>query len=182
MMPSIRRTALDANATPAIASLDTVQALMRRTIDEERYRAALSSAFGGSALVLAAIGLYGLLARRVADQRREIGVRMAVGARPADIVSWVVRDAGRLVLTGLALGIPAAVGAARLLRSQLYGVEPSAPHIFATASIRSSPFAPTRKASGLPRQKLPHRPLGAIANSASPRRGCLPLASIFRRC
>lgn len=134
MLPVVRRAVLDSQAASAIWSIDTAVARGRTTIAEERYRAALSSTFGVSALVLAAIGLYGLLARRVAEQRREIGVRMAVGARPLDIIAQVAGDAARLVAVGLAVGVPAALAASRLLRAQLFGVDASAPHVFVLAS------------------------------------------------
>lgn len=111
-----------------MAVIGTLAARMRMTIAEERYRGVLSSMFGLSALVLAAIGLYGLLARRVAEQRREIG------ARPRDISAHVVGDGGRLVALGLAMGLPAALATSRLLHAQLYGVEASAPHVFLLAS------------------------------------------------
>ena len=68
--------------------------MMARTVANERYRATLSSAFGGAALVLAAIGLFGLLTRAVNERRREIGVRMAVGAKPGDVVRLVMREGG----------------------------------------------------------------------------------------
>ena len=135
MAPAIRQAALGSSSGMVIAALDTVDSLMQKTIAEERYRAVLSSTFGIAALILAAIGVYGLLARRVAEQRREIGLRMAIGARPSDIVLQISSDAGRLVLIGLAIGVPAAIGAAHLLRTELWGVEPSAPHVFVVGSV-----------------------------------------------
>jgi ABC-type antimicrobial peptide transport system permease subunit len=127
--------------------------LMGKTVAGERYRALVSSMFGLAALALAAIGLYGLLARTVADRQREIGVRMALGARPNDVLSLVVRDGARLVVVGLAIGIPISLGVAQLIRTQLFGVAPTAPHIIAmacallaTASIVAT-FVPARRAS-----------------------------------
>ncbi len=110
-----------------------MDALMRETIATERYQAALSSAFGAAAMLLAAIGLYGLLHRRVEQRRREIGIRLAVGAGQPDIVRAVFMEGGRLVAAGLALGTAAAVGAGQLVRSQLYAVEPTAPHVYVLA-------------------------------------------------
>ena len=133
LVRAIRQTIAAADSSMAIAQLETTNALMGRTVAGERFRAVLSSVFGLSALVLAAIGLYGLLARTVADRQREIGVRMALGARPNDVLSLVVRDCVRLVVAGLVIGIPISLGVAQLIRTQLFGVDPAAPHIIATA-------------------------------------------------
>jgi putative ABC transport system permease protein len=126
-------TAFDSRLTVALA--DTMQTLMARTVANERYRATLSSAFGGAALLLAAVGLFGLLTRTVNERRREIGVRIAVGAKPGDVVRLVMREGGALVAGGLLVGVPAAFAAAQLIRSQLYGVAPSDPHIFVLVSV-----------------------------------------------
>ena len=111
-----------------------MRTMMARTVANERYRATLSSAFGGAALLLAAIGLFGLLTRAVNERRREIGVRIAVGAKPGDVVRFVMREGGPLVAGGLLVGVPAALAAAQLIRSQLYGVGPSDPHMFILVS------------------------------------------------
>ncbi len=118
-----------------VTCVGTMQTMMARTVANERYRATLSSAFGGAALLLAAIGLFGLLSRAVNERRREIGVRMAVGARPADVIGLVMREGGRLVAAGLVIGVPAALASARLLRSQLYGVAPSDSHTYVLVSM-----------------------------------------------
>jgi ABC-type antimicrobial peptide transport system permease subunit len=78
--------------------------------------------FGAIALLLAALGLYGVLSHGVTQRFREIGVRVALGAQPRDIVTLIMSQAGRLVIGGLALGIPVAVAVAALVRSQLFGV------------------------------------------------------------
>ena len=88
---------------------------------EERFRAVLSAAFGFTALVLAAVGLYGVIARRTAGRRRQFGIRVALGARPADVSGLVIRDAALLVVLGLALGLPAGywlIGSGLAARSQ----------------------------------------------------------------
>jgi ABC-type antimicrobial peptide transport system permease subunit len=69
----------------------------------------------------------------VADRQREIGIRMAVGARPAQVLALVARDGGWLIAAGLAIGVPVAIGAGHLIRTQLFGVEPTAPHVIAGA-------------------------------------------------
>jgi predicted permease len=119
----------------AVTYVDTMRTMMARTVANERYRATLSSAFGVAALVLAAIGLFGLLTRAVNERRREIGVRMAVGARPGDVVRLVMREGGLLVAGGLLVGVPAALAVAQLIRAQLYGVGPADPHVFVLVSV-----------------------------------------------
>ena len=91
----------------------------------ERLTATLASIFGALAALLAAIGIYGLLAFAVARRRREIGIRIALGARPADIGEMIGRQALAMVVAGVALGIGAAVILAPLVKSLLYGVAPS---------------------------------------------------------
>ena len=135
LLPAIRRTVTQFDDRLAFATLETMDTLMADTIDDERYRATLSSSFGMAALLLTAVGLYGLLSRTVAERQREIGVRMAVGARPSDVVRLVLTEGGGLLAAGLIVGIPAALAASRVIRSLLYGVEPSAPHIFVISSI-----------------------------------------------
>ncbi len=92
------------------------------SIVAERTMAYLATVFGAIALLLAALGLYGVLNHGVTQRFREIGVRVALGAQRADIVSLILGQAGRLLAAGLALGVPIAIGVATLVRSQLFGV------------------------------------------------------------
>lgn len=131
MFNAIRETIESAEPSASIVSVERMTDLMRRTVAEERFRANLSIAFGGIALLLAGIGLYGLIARLVSERRREIGVRLAVGAPRAAVVRLVLRHALLLVVAGLVAGVPAALAAARVVRSMLFGVAPTAPHTFA---------------------------------------------------
>ena len=91
----------------------------------ERLTATLASLFGLLAAMLAALGIYGLLSYAVAQRRREIGIRMALGARPGDIARMIGRQALAMVLVGVAAGLAAAWEAAPAIRSLLYGVTPS---------------------------------------------------------
>jgi len=92
--------------------------------------ASMLTAFGLLALVLAAIGLYGVLAYSVAQRKREMGVRIAIGASRRDVLALVVGKAMRLTAIGLAVGVVLAAGAGRLLRSQIFGVSPLDPVTF----------------------------------------------------
>jgi predicted permease len=111
---------LDPNLT--INSIRTMQQQIELSFDQERAVAGLASLFGIVALVLAAIGLYGVTAYAVAQRTNEIGIRMALGADRGKVVQLVLRGAFRRVLLGLLLGLPLAVGAGRLISAQLYGV------------------------------------------------------------
>ena len=105
-------------------------ALLERTIADERYRALVSTAFGVVALLLAAIGLYGVVSRFVAERQQEIGIRVALGARRHDVLGLVFQQGLALVGVGLLVGIPAAWASARLISSSLFGVTPSSIQVF----------------------------------------------------
>jgi predicted permease len=112
--------AVDPNLT--INSVRTMQEQVDLTFDQERAVAGLAGLFGMVALLLAAVGLYGVTAYTVAQRTGEIGIRMALGADHAKVIQLVLRGAFQRVLVGLALGLPLAVGAGRLIAAQLYGV------------------------------------------------------------
>lgn len=92
------------------------------TFDHERAVASLAGLFGMVALLLAAVRLYGVTAYVVTQRTNEIGIRMALGADRTKVVQYILRGALIRVAVGLALGVPVAIGAGRLISSQLYGV------------------------------------------------------------
>jgi putative ABC transport system permease protein len=95
----------------------------------------LSSLFAILAMLLASIGLYGLLSYEVARRRREIGIRMALGAEKSDVL-WMVAGHGlKLALIGVAVGVAGALASTRFLASMLYGVKPTDPFTFITVSL-----------------------------------------------
>jgi len=94
---------------------------------QDRLIASFSTLFGLLALALASVGLYGIMAHAVSRRTNEIGVRMALGAQPRQILDMVMRETLWLVILGVAIGIPIAMGASRLIRSELYGLSPSDP-------------------------------------------------------
>lgn len=118
----------------AVTSMTMLDEQVARSTHDERFRAMLSSMFGLAALVLAAVGLYGLTARQVVERRREIGVRTALGARPGQVRALLLRQAGIALAIGLAIGAPAAIASAQLARSLLFGVSPTDPRLVAVAS------------------------------------------------
>ena len=120
--PQVKRALADADPNLTVTSVRTLQQQIDRSFDQQRAVASLAGLFGIVALLLAAIGLYGVTAYSVAHRTSEIGLRMALGADRGKVVNMVLHGAFRRVVIGLALGLPLAVGAGRLLSSQLYGV------------------------------------------------------------
>jgi ABC-type antimicrobial peptide transport system permease subunit len=103
------------------------------TIVKERMMATLAAAFGVLALVVACVGLYGLLACSVARRTREIGIRLALGAQRTQVVAQVLRGAALLVVIGIAAGLPAAWAASRWIASMLFELQPTDPATIAAA-------------------------------------------------
>jgi ABC-type antimicrobial peptide transport system permease subunit len=120
--PLLTQTLAEVDPNLTMISVTTMQEEVEMTFDQERAVASLAGLFGVVALLLAAIGLYGVTAYTVAQRTREIGIRMALGAERRKVVQLVIGGASRRVLSGLLLGLPLAVGAGRLISSQLYGV------------------------------------------------------------
>jgi predicted permease len=123
---------VDPNLT--MTSVRTLREQVNLAFDQERAVAGLAGLFGIVALLLAAVGLYGVTAYTVAQRTREIGIRMALGAERTKVVQLVLGGASRRVLAGLLLGLPLAVGAGRLISSQLYGVSSWDPVALAVAA------------------------------------------------
>ena len=114
---------------------------------------ALSACFAGIALLLTALGLYGLLARSVTLRTREIGLRLALGASPRSALAMVVRQGLKLVLAGTAIGLVTAMAVSRLLRSLLSGLQASNPWMLAGVSVAilavafGASYLPARRAT-----------------------------------
>jgi predicted permease len=120
--PLLTKALAEVDPNLTITSVRTMQQQVDRSFDQERAVASLAGLFGIVALLLAAVGLYGVTAYTVAQRTNEIGIRMALGADRAKVVDLVMRSAFKRVMAGLILGVPLAVGAGRLISSQLYGV------------------------------------------------------------
>jgi predicted permease len=119
------RRAVQSLGRESIATYRPLQRVIDRAILQERVIAMLAGFFGALALLLAAIGLYGLMAYSVAERRREIGIRVALGAQRGEVVGMVLRETMTLVIAGIAIGaLPALLGA-RLVGSLLYGLAPT---------------------------------------------------------
>ena len=96
--------------------------LVNDTLQTDRFIEQLSSAFSLLAILLASVGLYGVMAYIVARRTRDIGIRMALGARPANVLWQVLRESLVLVVIGIAAGVPAALAGTRLVRSMVFGL------------------------------------------------------------
>src|SRR5512143_584281 len=123
LVQPIRRAVVGVDPSLPIDGVAPLTTLMRQSIREERLVARLASAFGAFALLLAAIGLYGVMTYAITRRTGEIGLRVALGAQRGDVVRMVVFEALRLVALGLVVGVPVALVSTRLLRAQLHGVD-----------------------------------------------------------
>ena len=121
--PQIRRAFAEVDPNLTILSVRTMQEQVANRLDQQRTVAQMTGLFGILALVLAAVGLYGVTAYTVARRTNEIGVRMALGANRGNVIRLVLRGAFLQVLLGLLIGIPASIGCSRLIATQLYQVQ-----------------------------------------------------------
>lgn len=149
----VRRTIQRTNAGLPIVGIRTMSSQVERALSGERILATLATAFGATALFLVCIGLHGVISQWALRRTREIGVRMALGASAAGVRWLVMRHAFLLVLAGLAVGVPAALAVARLLRRFLFGLDPMDPVTLAAAALvmlavaALSAYLPARRAS-----------------------------------
>jgi predicted permease len=120
--PQVKRVLSEADPNLTVTSVRTLRQQVERSFDQQRAVASLAGLFGLIALVLAAVGLYGVTAYSVARRTNEIGIRMALGADRGNVIGIVLGGAFRRVLAGLLLGLPLAVAAGYVLSAQLYGV------------------------------------------------------------
>jgi ABC-type antimicrobial peptide transport system permease subunit len=126
-------TKLDPNLP--IFDLRTMDDQVDRNLVVQRLVASLSAVFGFLATMLAVIGLYGVMAYLVSRRSREIGIRIALGAAKGDVVGMILREVVLLVGIGLAVGMAAALGLTRYIKSQLFGVTPNDPLVLALAFV-----------------------------------------------
>ncbi len=131
----LRRAVADIDPEATLGDIEPLDRRIAAVMTYPRFRAVVFGAFACLALLLAAAGLYGVLSQMVAQRRQEIGVRMALGAQPPEILRLVLAAAGVPVLTGLAAGLAAAVLLGRWGQSLLYGVSPGDPATLAAVSL-----------------------------------------------
>jgi putative ABC transport system permease protein len=117
-----------------ISDIATMDQVLADATSDRRLNMLLFLLLGGLALALATIGIYGVVAYSVTQRTHEIGVRMAIGARPADVVRMVLGEGGRLAMAGVALGSALAIAGARLIRGLLFDVSATDPLTFAAVA------------------------------------------------
>ena len=127
---AVRAAVRDFDPNVALASFTTMQQIFERSIAERRFAASLLTAFAALAVLLAAVGIYGVLSYTVAQRTREFGVRMALGARAEDVRRMVLRQAGVTVAVGTCLGLAGSVVISRALSALLFGVSATDPVTF----------------------------------------------------
>jgi predicted permease len=132
---TVQREARALDQAMPMFEIETIDAHVAASLHKERLLATLSSCFGLLALLLSCLGLYGVLSYAVACRTNEIGIRMALGAVRRDVFWLVLRDALRLILLGVALGIPVALAATRLVSGQLFRIGATDPLTIGSATL-----------------------------------------------
>ena len=131
----VRRTVKDFDGLMPITGLGPIDELLASTIADRRFNMFLLGTFAVVALTLAAVGIYGLIAFSVAQRTRELGIRIALGALPRDVLLLVMRQGARLALAGILVGSLGAVVSTRWMRSMLFQVDPLDPLTFAAVGV-----------------------------------------------
>jgi putative ABC transport system permease protein len=148
--PAVRAVLAELEADVPLASVEPMDQILSGSIRSVRFRAGLLASFAGTAVLLAVVGLYGLLAYSVTRRSRELGIRIALGARPTELFGLVVREGMLLVALGVALGLAGSLAAARLVSGMLFDVGHTDLRVFTGVTLALS-------ASGLVACVLPAR-------------------------
>ena len=149
---ALRHQLLSLNRGLVVFDPLSIEQIVSRSIASQRFTMVLLVVFAGMALILASVGIYGVIAQLVGQRRQEIGVRMALGATPVQVLRLVLADGGRLVLAGVGIGLLLALTLTRSMSSLLFGVKPTDPLTFALvilalcATAFSACYAPAIKA------------------------------------
>ena len=138
---NIQRELREASAGLPVGHIRSMDQVVAESTAREDFNTTLMTIFAGVALVLAAVGIYGLMAYSVQQRTQEIGIRMALGAAPERVRAMIVRHGMQLALIGVAIGVAAALGLARLMASLIFGVKTWDPIVFATVTIVLSAVA-----------------------------------------
>lgn len=150
---SVRRAGLSAVPEQPLLYFDTMEAVVDAQFVNDRFGAVLYGAFSLAALILAALGIYGVMSFMVAQRSHEMGLRMALGAQPGQVMQLVLRDGMRLALIGVAAGVAGALAIGRMMHGMLYGVGPfdgwsfAAIVVILTAAALGANYIPARQAT-----------------------------------
>jgi predicted permease len=155
MSNAVRKEVAGLDKDVPIFDVKTMDQRVAASLANRRFAAYLLGAFSLIAVLLAAVGLYGVMAQSVMQRSREIGVRMALGARSGDVLGMILRQGAALIAGGLAAGMLAALGLTWLMKSLLFGVKPFDPITFATVAVvllivsLAATYVPARRATRL---------------------------------
>ncbi|MEI9978110.1 MAG: ABC transporter permease [Edaphobacter sp.] len=163
ILPALRNAVQSIDKDLPLRDIRTQTEQMEASISQQRLFATLTASFGILALVLASIGIYGIMAYNVARRTSEIGVRMALGARTRQVLWMILGESSSLAVFGIAIGLAAAFGLTRFVRAMLYGLGPTDPATFIPAALLllaialAAGYGPARRASRIdPMQALRH--------------------------
>jgi ABC-type antimicrobial peptide transport system permease subunit len=157
----VKQAVREVNASAAIRDVRTMDEVVSESLARQRFSMTLIGTFAVVALVLAMVGLYGVLALIVGQRRREIGVRLALGASPGTVVGMLLGEGVRVAALGVVVGLASAYALTRVLQSLLYGISSTDPMTFAGAALFvgvvavAATWLPARKAARVdPRSAL----------------------------
>ncbi|HEX8711525.1 MAG TPA: FtsX-like permease family protein, partial [Terracidiphilus sp.] len=163
MLTSLRDAVRQIDPNLPMLNVRTQDEQIAANLQPERIFAVLTSAFGVLALILACIGIYGIMAYTVVQRTSEIGVRLALGAAPRQILEMILRDASQMSVAGIVIGITFSLSLARFVRSILFGITASDPVTLCGAALvlvlvaLAASWVPARRAAGIqPTEALRH--------------------------
>jgi putative ABC transport system permease protein len=135
IMPAIKAAVFEAGSDQPVYDIRTMRQIASDSMSAQRFPMILLGVFAGLALLLASVGLYGVISYSVAQRVHEIGIRMALGAKPRDVLSLILWKGARPAALGTVIGIAAALAFTRLMRGWLYGVKATDPITFAAVML-----------------------------------------------
>ncbi|MGH9774411.1 MAG: ABC transporter permease [Candidatus Acidiferrales bacterium] len=135
MLGTVRSEIRDLNANLALSRIRTMDEVIAESMQDTSYQAMLLAVFAALAVLLAAVGIYGVMSYAITQRTHEIGIRMAMGAEPADVLKMILKQGARLALAGVGIGLAVALALTRLIADLLYGVSARDPLTFAGASM-----------------------------------------------
>jgi ABC-type antimicrobial peptide transport system permease subunit len=134
ILPAVQEAVWSVNKSVPLGNPRSMNEIIARTLLQKKFTMLLLTIFAGTALLLATIGLYGVISYSVAQRTRELGIRIALGAQRSDVVRLILRQGMSLVAAGIVFGIAASIGLTRLMATLLYGVSATDPLTFLALS------------------------------------------------
>lgn len=135
LAPGVRSAVLQIDSDQPVSNIRTMNDIVSESVARQRFSMLLLAIFAAVALVLAAVGIYGVMSYAVAQRTREIGLRMALGAQPAHVLKLVVGQGLKLVLIGVGIGLVASLLMTRAMSSLLFGISPTDPATLTVISV-----------------------------------------------